>query len=66
MPNGVLPSPPVLPVEGKVFHDVVVNVVEGKFPSWSALDGHRDESDVGERWSLVHLHEPVGGAAGGV
>ena len=56
MPDGVLPAPPVLPVEGEIVHNVVVYVVEGEFFALRALDGHGDEGDVGERRSLVDFH----------
>ena len=61
MSDGVLPAAPVLPVEGEVVHDVVVDIVEGELLAGGALDGHGDECDVGEGRPLVDLHEPVAG-----
>ena len=55
--DGVLPAAAVVPVEGKVVHDVVVYLVQCQLLLGRALDRHGDEGDVGEWRPLVHLHE---------
>ena len=55
--NRVLPAASVVAVEGKVVHDIVVDLVQCQLLLRRALDGHGDERDVGEWRSLMHLHK---------
>ena len=61
--NGVLPAASVVAVEGEVVHNVVVDLVQRQLPLGRALYGHGDERDVGERRSLVHLHQLLSAVA---
>ena len=59
MADGVLPAASVFSVERKLLHDVRVDLVERELSPGRALDGHGDEGDVGEWWSLVDLQDSL-------
>ena len=49
MADTVLPSRPVVAVEGEAAHDIAVDAAEcGPLP-WRVLDGHGDQGDVAVR-----------------
>lgn len=59
MPNRVLPATAVLPIEGEILHDIVVDLVQRDLLLRRTLDCHGDERDIGEGRALMHFHDPL-------
>ena len=59
MPDRVLPTLLVLPIEREQIHDELVDFAQGQHLLRRVLDGHRDEADVAVGRLCVRVAAPV-------